>query len=524
MSNFRYRSIQILIALAFLAILGRLFQFQILNGQKYSAYIKRYGQTYKISPARAEIVDRNDKVLALDLMKYTLEYNPVSTSEDRGMLAFRLEQIIDLKNPEDLKARYSKTLAHGLSREQANKIRKLDSKLLYLRQVRRRFYPQDELASHVLGYVDLYGQARQGLEVDYQKRLEEDPEHKLKLSLDSRLQVFAEKELKKRIAETKATRGTVLLMEVATGQMMAMATSPGFNPNNYFNFSLSRIKNWPLVDVYQPGSIFKIVTVASALESGTIDLSHRFVDEGFLEIDKWKIKNHEYKLGETKVEELNLQNLFERSSNTFAAHLALAMGPKVFHEYIHKFGFGQKTGIELSGESKGILIKHKKWRNSDTATTGMGHGAISVTPLQLLAAVNVIANDGLWVSPTLFLDTKPLATDKSEPIISAENAYGVRSLLARAIDHNLKFKSSIAGRVDNLTIAGKTGTAEKIKEGGGYSKKATVASFLGFFPAYNPKYIALVVIDDPKTDGRWGDTVAGPLFNKIAAYTRDLYL
>lgn len=525
MSNFRYRLIQILMALAFLVILGRLFQFQILDGKKYAAYTQLYGKGHKISPARAEIVDRNDKVLALDLTKYTLEYNPVNTDEDRDLLAYNLANIITLKNPNDLKSKYSKTLAQELSREQANKIRKLNSKLLYLRKVRRRFYPQDRLAANVLGYVDLYGQARQGLEAKYQKRLEEKPEDKFKLSIDSRLQVYVEKELKKRVLDTKAQRGTVLVMNVRTGEMLAWAVSPSFNPNNYYNFSLSEIKNWSLVDVYQPGSIFKILTVAAALDSETIDLDHRFIDEGFLEIDKWKIKNHEYKPGETEAAELNLQNLFERSSNTFAAHLALAMGPKTFYKYIRNFGFGDKTGIEVDGESKGILNKYNKWRKSDTATTGMGHGAISVTPLQLLSGVNVVANSGEWVRPTfLKRNLQELKSEDTRSVLNPELTEQVRLLLTKSIDHNLKFKNSVAGRVDNLLIAGKTGTAEKIKQGGGYSKKETYASFLGFFPADNPKYIVLVVIDDPKTDGRWGDTVAGPLFNKVASYMRDLYL
>lgn len=525
MSNFRYRTTQIFIAFAFLVILGRLFQFQILDGKKYSDYIKLYGKSYHISPARAEIVDRNDKILALDLTKYTLEYNPAKTDEDRDLLAQKLAAIFPLKNPADIKSKLSKTLAHELSREQANKIRKLNSKLLYLRKVRRRFYPQGELAAHLLGYVDIYGQAKQGLEAKYQKQLEADPEGKFQLSLDSRLQVFAEKELNKRIVETKAQRGTVLVMKVKTGEMLAWAISPGFDPNQYYKYPLSQIKNWSLVDVYQPGSIFKIVTVAAALDSKTIDLEHRFTDEGFLAIDKWKIKNHEYKPGETKSAELNLQNLFERSSNTFAAHLALAMGSKLFHQYIQAFGFGEQTGIEIEGESRGIVRQPGKWRNSDIATTGIGHGAISVTPLQLLTGVNVVANSGKRIAPTLFRRKVEEVKNKHEKtVLSPELALSIRNLLTRSIEHNLKFKSSIAGRVDNLAVAGKTGTAEKIKEGGGYSKKQTIASFLGFFPAANPKYIVLVVIDDPMTDGGWGDTVAGPLFNKVAAYMRDLYL
>jgi cell division protein FtsI/penicillin-binding protein 2 len=525
MSKFRYTLVQGLIAFAFLVIVGRLAQFQILEGHKHAAAVKKNSQSSVQDVPRGEIVDRNEKVLALDLTRYTLEYNPVICNEDRAQLIARLQSIVNLNKPQLLYRKSSQTLAHNLTKEQANKIRKLNSKLLYVRKVRTRFYPQGKHASHIIGYVDTYSKARQGMEAKYEKQLHEHPEDKLELSIDSRVQVFAERVLEERLRETNASRGTVIVMSVKTGEIVAWAVLPSFDPNRYYDYPFESIKNWSLVDVYQPGSVFKTVTVSSALDSETVDAGYKFVDPGYLEVDKHRIKNHDYVAGKTGSVELGLQQLFERSSNPFAAHLAVKMGPETFYKYIRKFGFAHKTGIELDGESKGILDKWNKWRRLDTATTGIGQGSISVTPLQLLTAVNVIANGGYRVRPTLLKISKVKSEEiETQSVIKPETANLVRDLLAASIETNTKTRFSISGKIPGLAVAGKTGTAQKATAGGGYSHSSTIASFIGFYPAANPKFITLVVIDDPKADGGWGDTVAGPVFNKVASYVRDLYL
>lgn len=525
MSGFRYRIVQVLLFLAFALIALRLFQFQILEGHKYIGKSKK---NEAVEIARGEIVDRNQKILCIDIDKYTLEYNPAETKEDRAYLAAKLYEIVGFNKPDLLSSNSSMILAYNLNSNQAKAIQALKSKLLYLRKVRSRFYPQGTLASHILGYVDIYGKARQGIESTFEKQLLDDSDLKLELSIDSRLQVLAERALAKRVQETKAERGTVMIMDVNTGEILTWAVEPTFNPNKYFDYPYEATKNWALVDVYQPGSIFKIVTVASALDSETITTAHRFTDKGYLEVENWKIKNHDYVPGKTMPQELGLQNLFERSSNPFAAHLALAMGPEKFYKYIRKFGFGAKTRVELDGETKGILTKFSHWRKSDTATTGIGQGAISVTPIQLLTAVNVIASGGYWIKPTLVkVEREAILENKipKVPVVKPEIAKYLATLLAGSIEQNIKTRYAIAGNVPGIRVAGKTGTAEKVNESGkGYSKRNTIASFIGFFPAESPRYIILAVIDDPKTDGGWGDTVAGPVFNQVAGHVKDLYL
>jgi len=174
-----------------------------------------------------------------------------------------------------------------------------------------------------------------------------------------------------------------------------------------------------------------------------------------------------------------------------------------------------------------LLRNFRQWKKSDTATTGFGQGAISVTPLQMVAAVNVIANGGYWVKPTLKKVNPQIVNEKKsslKPVIKPETAKLVARLLAGSVEQNILERHSISGNIPGLRVAGKTGTAEKIKEGGDYSKSQTVASFLGFFPAENPQFIVLAVIDDPKAAGGWGDTVAGPVFNEVASYVKALYL
>jgi len=528
MSKFRFFLIAVFFSLVFIAIIGRLFQLQILEAHKY-AYKNKNKAT--INLPRAEIVDRNDKILALDVNKYTLEFNPLDVKEDREKLAANLNAIFPFNKKHLLYSKSSQTLAHNISRDQANKIRKLNSRLLYLHKIRLRFYPQDNLASHIIGYVDIYGEARQGIESKYNDLLTSNSSEKLVLSIDSRLQAFAEQALAQRIKETKALRGMVLVMQVHTGEILAWAVNPDFNPNKYFDYDPIRTKNWSLVDVYQPGSVFKIITVSSALDAGVIDKDYTFDDPGFLQVGKWKIKNHHYNPNKPSVEKLNLEDLFAKSSNSFASHVALKLGAKDFYHYLRKFGIGQKTGVELDGETEGILRKYNQWDPADTATTGIGQGAISITPLQLIVAVNTIANHGYKVKPTVFkVDKQKFAKqeekkddEKNPPIVKPEIANHVVKLLTAAIAHNVTVKKTISGNIPNVQIAGKTGTSQKTTTQGGYSHANTIASFVGFFPAQSPKYIALVVIDDPKAAGGWGDTVSGPLFNKVVSYMTSLY-
>jgi cell division protein FtsI/penicillin-binding protein 2 len=271
-----------------------------------------------------------------------------------------------------------------------------------------------------------------------------------------------------------------------------------------------------MVDVYQPGSTFKILTVCSGLETGVIKTNSTFYDGGSLTVGNRTIRNHDGGHGS-----LDLLHLFIHSSNIASAQIAMMMPPKVFHDMLSKFGIGQPTGIDLPGESHGLLLNHKFWKPLDAATTGFGQGAIACTPLQLVAAVGAVANSGVWQQPHLIrriYDPRTGVTEKwTEPtkreVISPAIAKHVSGLLA----DNIAMGTQIAGKVPGYRVAGKTGTAQKVSASGrGYLAGQTIASFVGFLPADNPQLVGIVVVDSPQTDGRWGNTVAGPVFNAIA--------
>jgi stage V sporulation protein D (sporulation-specific penicillin-binding protein) len=297
---------------------------------------------------------------------------------------------------------------------------------------------------------------------------------------------------------------------------MAWANYPNYDPNQYSKYPYEVTKNWSMVDVYQPGSTFKILTVASGLDLGVIKPNSRFADSGSIKVGTQILRNHEP--GGHGM--LDLLHLFINSSNVASAQIGMLMTPQQFYDKLKQFGLGQQTGIELAGESAGLLLNAKKWRPIDQATTGFGQGAIAMTPLQLVAAVGAVANNGVYVQPHLIrriYDPRTGVTEKwTQPakreIINSDTARLVCHLLAE----NISLGTQMAGKVPGYRVAGKTGTAQKSRENGiGYIPGHTIASFIGFLPAENPQLLCLVVIDGPQTDGRWGNTIAGPVFNAI---------
>ncbi len=511
-------------------IVARLAYLQLYKGSQFHNRVKQLHALHNSNINRGDIVDRSGKTMAMDIDRFTLEYNPVASDrENREKLATKLSQIFKfpVSAQKLLYKNSSQTLVRNLSLNQAEEIRKLGSPSLYIRKITTRFYPQDSLMSHVLGYVDNYGRARQGLEYQYREFLRKNPEKKLTLSLDSKLQAFVEAKLTAQINKTRAIKGTAMVMKVKTGEILAWAVKPDYNPNFYYKYGYKELKNWTLVDVYQPGSVFKILTASAAIDAGVIDKDFVYQDKGYIKVGGYTISNHDWVRGKTKVKPLTIQGLFERSSNPFATFLGLKLGKQKLYDYIRMFGFGQKTNIELPGETDAIVRKPETWRDSDIASTSIGQGAIAVTPLQLIAGINAIANDGTWIKPTILrTDTesnKPLLFSTKVDVIEPELAKYIQEKLANSIQENIKKRYAKAGKVAGLRVAGKTGTSQKLIDGR-YSRSNTIASFLGFYPNPNPEYITLVVIDDPKTDGRWGETIAGPVFNQIAEYMKTHYL
>ena len=409
------------------------------------------------------------------------------------------------------------------------------------RSEQKRFYPKRELAANVIGFVgtDDYGLA--GIEQTYQKKLkgmvysqpiEQDGRgrniqnlgslsrsnlgnYDLMLTLDEVIQFNAEYHLKKQVERYKADSGMAVVMNPNSGEIYAMANVPQFNPNNYNKFTPETRKNNTVVSSYEPGSIFKPIVAAAALDNGIPQPRDKF----FCENGSFKIGGRN--IGEAsghKYGSLSMQEIIAKSSNIGAIKIAQKLGKDSFYEYIRKFGFGEKTSIRLPGVSSGLLGKRKNWNERSLASISFGQ-EIAVTPLQMVVALSAIANGGTLMEPhiakALMRDgkiIKEIKPKKIRRVISEKTSRQMMEILKFVVENGTGKKAAI----DGFEVAGKTGTAQKyITETQSYSKTEFISSFIGYAPADDPRLAILVMIDNPK--GRhWGGVVAAPVFVKIA--------
>lgn len=493
---------------------------------------------------RGEIVDRNGVKLASDDTSFNVYAHPTYYDYTPEELADKLSPYLGL-NKTSLVSKLSSgdsviLLKKGINRKTADKIKALKLREISLEVKNKRVYPQGSLASHILGYYNADADMAGGIEyvagnylkyidksIRYEKmpngdiiyNLSVDPEDvtspvmgkTLKLTIDSPIQHICEKYLYQMVRKTSALRGAVIVMEPKTGEILALAAYPYYDPNNYAKHSLLEMKNWALTDVYPPGSTFKIITVASAMLNNKINRNTKIMDTGKMKIGWWEISNYDYREhGAPGL--IDLVYLFQHSSNIASVKVAQMMSSEEFYDALQLFGFGQRTGIDLPGESTGLLPKPSTWDIATHASMGYGYGA-SVTAIQMAAAVNAIANDGVWVSPHVIKYSDAEAEEKvvKRRIMTHEQALEMKDLLTDSIEAG----KSLA-KMDDYTVAAKTGTSRRPNDNGvGYSNKL-YTSMVGFLPASDPKVTIYVVIDSPQGGGLWGSTVAGPVFRDIA--------
>lgn len=546
----RLRAVQFILALCVLAIGVRLYYLQIYKGGEIKGKAFEQRQKSRLLIHRGAITDRHGLPLAIDTTRYDLYIHPkllkVSKKEAAAKIS-RIAKISEKRVYKRLTAGYPVvTVAKHLEREIVEDLQDLNWPGMDIIPRPFRHYPEGHLGAHILGYVNHDTKGQGGVEQSHHETLTNTgsiPKPQLdgrgrtilipqdgptwditpplgrhvELTIDNALQHLAQKELTAMAIHSKCTKASAILTDPTNGEILAWANYPTYDPNNYSKYPFSATKNWAMVDVYQPGSTFKIITVASGLETGAITKRTLFHDSGAISFGRQTIHNHHGGHGT-----IDLLHLFIHSSNVASAQLALKMKPKQFYDKLKDFSLGTKTGIDLPGESKGLLLRWQKWKPIDQATTGFGQGAISVTPLQLATAVGAVANNGVLVQPHVIrrvYDPKTGVTEKwTEPkkrrVIKADYAKHVNKLLG----DNIAMGNQIAGKVPGYIVAGKTGTAQRVREGGrGYAKGQTIASFIGYLPANDPQLLCLVVVDNPKTDGRWGNTIAGPVFNAITS-------
>ena len=406
-----------------------------------------------------------------------------------------------------------------------------------------RTYPQGSLAAHILGYYNFDADIAYGIEYTAKDKLEHveqavkfertldgkiiydvltDPiattvnpkGQDVTLTIDAAIQHVAEKELRKMIVDSEALRGAVIVMDPKTGEILAYAVYPTYDPNNYKKAGEARLKNWSLTDVYPPGSTFKAITVASAMDLGKINEKSKILDTGKMTIGKWLIKNYDYDL-HPNPGNISLEYLFEHSSNIGAVNVAYMMTSKEFYDSLRKFGFGQKTGIDLPGETAGLLPVAHKWDKGIHATMGYGYGT-SVSAMQMISAVSALANNGVRITPHIIKYSKDEYDKKIQhtQVISAETAQSITRLLAASVNNG---KSVI--KMDKYNVAAKTGTSRKPSANGkGYSG-ALYTSTVGYLPASDPQVLIYVCVDSASKGPVWGNTIAGPVFREVAEQT-----
>lgn len=533
------------IMLVFIFTIGYLLALQVFDYRHYRARAEnqRLSKTFIM---RGQIVDRNGMRLATDKTSYNLYAHKQYFDHTPKEIAEAISPIIDVEEQQIIKS-ISKgatvpLLKKDVDRETADKIKKLGFRELCLDKKNERIYPQDTLAAHVIGYYNPDAKTASGVELTAKDTLETvekvssvkrtprgdiiyemdtDPilaatpqmGKTVTLTIDSAIQLVCERELQKMISEKKAQRGAVIVTNPKNGEILGYAVYPTYNPNNYKKTPALILKNWTLTDVYPPGSTFKILTVAAGLESGKITSKSKILDTGKMQLGKWKIQNYDYHK-HPNPGMINLVYLLEHSSNVGSANIAMMMSPAEFYLILSKLGIGKKSGIDLAGESAGLLPKAFTWDKSRQATMGYGYGA-SVTSMQMIAAVSAIANNGMFITPHVikYSPEEEAEKIKKEQVIKPETARTVSSLLEKSVSNS---KSYI--NLENYTVAGKTGTSRKPKEKAkGYSADQLYASVIGYLPAKDPQLLIYVIIDSASTGGPvWGNTVAAPVFKEVA--------
>ncbi len=547
--KFRILIIFLFFLVLFISLISRAFQLQVLSGQKLKTLAARQHTTVlQLQPERGVIYDRNGEKLAISIMADSVCADP-SKIVDPTSTSRKLAEILNLDNQTIYKKLSSPKnfcwLARRISPEQSALVQSADIDGIFLVKEPKRFYPNGELAAHLLGFVGLDASGLEGLERKYDELLKgkseklawardakgkklflrveknETPNNEnmnLVLTIDNRIQYLVETKLKEAVLDKGAKGGLAIVMDPKTGEILALANQLGFNPNNVEGLKPDIWRNRAITDYYDPGSTFKPFLVAGAMEEKVVKESDRFFCE-----------NGNYQIADRVIHEANrkrhgtltVREILKYSSNIGSAKIAQKMGKEKFADYIQKFGFGEKTGIDLPGESAGSVRPVKSWVPVDTAMIAFGQG-VSVTAIQLIAAVSAVANDGVLMKPYI---VRGIA-DQDNRLVKLYTPTVVRKVVSPDVAKRLtKMLTDVVGaedgtgknaRIVNLSVAGKTGTSQKFDVARGvYSSEKVRTSFMGFFPADNPQVAILVVLDEPQRD-KWGGVASAPVFKQIA--------
>jgi cell division protein FtsI (penicillin-binding protein 3) len=531
-----------------LVLVGRLVHLQIIQHDRLAAQSdKQYLRTVEISSARGNIYDRNRNQLATNIRVESVYADPISVV-DKDRTARILAAALQLNPKTVLKKLKSKRHFVWIKRKSemnaVEKLKQLDLAGIGFIAEAKRYYPKRKLAASILGFVGMDNQGLAGVEHFHHAVLKGNPQRSVLekdargrflwttayaqeinkgkrdvvLTLDEVIQFIAERELKKQVHDYQAKSGLAIVMDPFTGAIYALASAPEFNPNNYSAYPKDFWRNDAVASAYEPGSIFKPIVAASTLEEGLAGPDDIFFCE-----------NGSFKVGRSRIGEaanhqfgwLTLRKIIAESSNIGAIKIAQKLGKSRFFDYMQKFGFGGKLGIDLPGEASGSLRKLSQWSGLSLASMSFGH-EISVTPIQMVSAISAIANGGVLIRPRMTQAIlkngtveKTFEPEVIQTVLSEETSRQMINILKSVVKTGTGGRAAIPG----FEVAGKTGTAQKIDPATqSYSKTKYLASFIGFVPADAPRLVILVMIDEPQKS-YWGGEVAAPVFQKIARKT-----
>lgn len=558
MQNNRIRLIFLIVVLVFIIIIIRVFCLQVVEYKKLNTLAENlWSRNLPVGADRGRILDRHGKVIAGNVTTSSLVLIP-NQIKNKEEVSKNLAEVLGVSYDEMYK-HVSKKVSiervhpegRDLSYEISEKINNFKYDGVYLLKETERYYPYKETLSHVIGYVGIDNQGLSGLELLYDKYLTgtngsikyfsdgkgkklvlpeiyetPTPGMDINLTIDLDLQLILENELTNAEKKYNVEGAIGIVMDPKTGEILAMSNRPTFDPTNYQNYSIETInRNLAIWSSYEPGSTFKILTVAAAVNEGKINLfEDTYFDTGSIRVDGgvlhcWKHKGHGQQ---------TFLEVIENSCNPGFVVMGNKLGKETLFDYIYRFGFGKKTGIDLNGEGKGILFDLEKVGPLELATTSFGQG-VSVTALQQVEAVSAIINNGNMYTPfvvksisdyetgTIIKETKPnlkgknLIKEKSSKLVR----YALESVVANGSGHN--------AYIEGYRIGGKTGTAQKVGQDGKYMVGNYILSFIGFMPADDPKYVVYIALDGAKGVTQYGGTASAPIAKNIFNGIINLY-
>jgi cell division protein FtsI (penicillin-binding protein 3) len=529
----RRRFILACFMLVMCTLIYRAVDLQVLNNQ----YLQKRGEAVylrdiKLPAYRGKITDRDGHALAISAPVSSVWVNPQELSlnkqqkkEFASLLGLNV-RALDKKLKKVASRRFAYIRRH-MDPQVATVIDDLQLSGVYLQKEYRRYYPDGEVAAHLVGFTDIDDAGQEGLELALNEQLKgvsgvervlrdgkrrmvkhvDDirspiPGKDVHLSIDRRLQYLAYRELKAAVAQQKAKSGSLVILNPETGELLAVANQPAFNPNDRSRFKASRVRNRAFVDVFEPGSTMKPFTVAAGMNSGLFDVNSVIeTAPGYMKVGRNQVRDHR------DYGDVDLARLLLKSSNVASAKIALSIEPEVHWDLLNKLGFGRSVNMGFPGEARGKLTGYESWRPIERATLSFGYG-LSSSVVQLAHAYGAIANDGVSMPVTLLTSSKESV---GERVMNATAAQQIRKMLQGVVS---KAGTAPRAQVQGYTVAGKTGTVKKAIAGG-YSEDKYLGIFAGMAPASDPKLVMVVLIDEPQSGDYYGGLVAAPVFSRV---------